>query len=823
MKKSKCILAMLTATVFATSVGALVACGGSDDSKPDGGVYEVTFDANGGAYADGNSVKLNTVGGKILSAPTAPEREGFVFNGYNVMRDGTGANITFGSDGYSFKGATTVYAQWTDEGTDGVYTVTFDGNGGTIIGGNKLQTSNGKLSSLIAETYLSYPDHTFGGWYTSATGGERVTTEYVFSADATVYAHWTANGGGEVTEGVYTITFDANGGTLAGSSTAQTANGLLSTLPVPTLPNHTFDGWYTSITGGVKVTTAHEFTGDATLYAHWTVNGGATEEIGYYIIGTKKAELINNGKPAFDTAEKEFCALGVELEGGAAVSFEIDGEPLEFIMDSRSHGAKKVGNTLVAKAAGGTYDIYVRYYAATATDEATWTVEMNDGLVEEKQAYYLVGDVNGWALDSEYKFVEAALADDETHLSKKYKLAGVEIAANTEFKVKYNPAEGENELWYAGLETDYVDATIATGGGYGDNAANIKVVTAGKYDIYLKFGTDGIHSIYIGLAGSEGSGGGGDVVDNGTASFTVGNGAAISLTNNSANIPPEHKAQREFMKEGVALAADDIVKFTVDGEELTVFNLAGESHGVTLTAGGLKVLEAGTFNIYVRFYKADNEEPRDRWVIEMTDGKDEEVGTLIEGDYYIVGSMNGWAPKEAYHIGANGATLKLFEGQAFKVAKNKAGGPDWTATHFVYSNVSVGKGYIDTDADNNICIKATATYTIKINGGKIEITSTEIEEPEIPVIASTFYLKGTVDGVNKWGSEEYNLSEVTPTDGAKKQYSITITITSAIEFKIYNSANDGWYNNIHGGSDVMPTGNDNKTITGAGTYTFIVQ
>ena len=95
MKKSKCILTTLTATVFAMSVGALVACGDSSDGETKVGVYEITFDANGGAYANGNTVKLHTADGRILAEPTAPEYTGFVFTGYNVKRDGSGRNRYF--------------------------------------------------------------------------------------------------------------------------------------------------------------------------------------------------------------------------------------------------------------------------------------------------------------------------------------------------------------------------------------------------------------------------------------------------------------------------------------------------------------------------------------------------------------------------------------------------------------------------------------------------------------------------------------------------------------------------------------------------------
>ncbi len=827
-RRSSAVFAVAAAAAIAVSACGLAACE-KDTGTGDTGVYTVTFDGNGGAFSQGAIITQQTVGGLLLNLPDeTPAYAEHVFNGYNLKADGSGIAVTVET---VFTEDTTVYAQWTDasgggETNTGKYTITFDGNGGKFDDKTTVQseTNNGRLSALPEKEPVRQ-DYTFNGYNMKQDGtGALVTRNTVFTAATTVYAQWTPNGG-QTPQGVYTVTFNPNGGELADGavSSMTTANGKLTgALPgVKTRAGYIFGGWNLSADGtGATVGASTVFENDTQVFAKWTVDSGIGDVVCHYIVGGNKVALTDNGKPEFDAAEKELMATGVELIGGAVVSFELNGAPLEFVLDARSHGAKKEGQTVVAKAAGGTYDIYVRYYAATATDPACWTVEVNDGVVEEKSAYYLVGNVNGWALDSEYKLNAIDPDEGETHLKSKYFIGNVALAADTSFKIKYNPAAGETEEWYAGLETDHVDESIATGGGYGENAPNIDIVTSGNYDIYLKFGKDGIHSIYIGPAG--GGDHGGDEEDTGTAAFTVG-GVATDLTNNTANIPPEHKAKREFMKEGVALEADDVVSFTVDGEPLTVFSLAGESHGVSLTAGGLKVLETGTFNIYVRFYKADNAEPKDRWVIEMTDGKEEEIGELVEGDYYIVGSMNKWSPMEAYHIGENGATLKLHEGQSFKIVKNKEGAPDWTDTHFNYNSVGKGKGYIETDGDTNICIKATATYTIKINGSSVEITSDEIEEPEVPVVPSTFYVKGTVDGENKWGSEEYNLNEVAATGGAKKQYEITITITTSIEFKIYNSANDRWYNNIHGGSEIKPSGTDNKTITGAGTYKFVMQ
>ena len=75
---------------------------------------------------------------------------------------------------------------------------------------------------------------------------------------------------------VYTIGLDAMGGTSSVVAVNTNLNGRLSALPAsPTLDGYTFDGWYTETVGGTKVTTSTVFTGDTTLYAHWTVKSTA--------------------------------------------------------------------------------------------------------------------------------------------------------------------------------------------------------------------------------------------------------------------------------------------------------------------------------------------------------------------------------------------------------------------------------------------------------------------------------------------------------------------------------------------------------------------
>lgn len=75
----------------------------------------------------------------------------------------------------------------------------------------------------------------------------------------------------------YTIGLDAMGGSSSVVAVTTNLSGKLSALPAqPTMEGYTFDGWYTEPVGGTKISTSTVFTGDATVYAHWSVKSTAS-------------------------------------------------------------------------------------------------------------------------------------------------------------------------------------------------------------------------------------------------------------------------------------------------------------------------------------------------------------------------------------------------------------------------------------------------------------------------------------------------------------------------------------------------------------------
>ena len=115
--------------------------------------------------------------------------------------------------------------------------------------------------------------YSFGGWFTSASGGAEVTesTKVSITAAQTLYAHWSAN--------TYTVTFDANGGSVSPTSRSVTFGGKYS-LPTPTRTGYAFTGWYTSTDSGAQLVdsdTIATATMDHALYAHWSPNSYEVE------------------------------------------------------------------------------------------------------------------------------------------------------------------------------------------------------------------------------------------------------------------------------------------------------------------------------------------------------------------------------------------------------------------------------------------------------------------------------------------------------------------------------------------------------------------
>lgn len=221
--------------------------------------YTVTFDANGG-YVDKTS-KTVTSGSIVGSMPT-PTREGYTFLGWSTSKNTSGLLLKTGDEMVVEKD-TTLYAEWKEFSK--TYTVNFNANGGTVSTDYKQVTSGKTYGTLPTPVKNGY---TFDGWYTALYGGSQITASSPVTGNQTLYAHWI-----EIQQSkIFTVYFDSNGGMDNRRAKTVVVGEAYGVLPIPARKGYSFDGWYTSAAGGVKIDESAivNVDSDQTLFAHWS-------------------------------------------------------------------------------------------------------------------------------------------------------------------------------------------------------------------------------------------------------------------------------------------------------------------------------------------------------------------------------------------------------------------------------------------------------------------------------------------------------------------------------------------------------------------------
>lgn len=238
--------------------------------------------ADGYAIYNARHSKINISGGTItgLAGIVARSGEIKVTNG-TVKATGTEKmDNGYGADDYSLFPAGIVF----DERPP----LPVGENAGVTITGGKIVAADGQHSLVYTKAGdppqdMSTAPFTIaeGSYFLSGEKGDAYVKGYL--ADGLTIDGTTGKvikAGSSRRDGVYTITFDANGGKLNGSATAETnENGKLTTMPAdPSRDGFVFDAWYTAKEGGYVVNSAYTFTRDTTVYALWKekTGGGTT-------------------------------------------------------------------------------------------------------------------------------------------------------------------------------------------------------------------------------------------------------------------------------------------------------------------------------------------------------------------------------------------------------------------------------------------------------------------------------------------------------------------------------------------------------------------
>ncbi len=148
-------------------------------------------------------------------------------------------------------------------------TVSFNGNGGAPAGQTNVYAA-GKAYGELPE--VGRTGYSFGGWWTSRSGGAQVTATNVVGEEATrtLWAHWAAER--------YDVALDAQGGEGGTEEVEATYGAAMPAVVVPVRVGFAFGGYYSATNGGGtryysaagKSARSWNVAGNATLYAKWT-------------------------------------------------------------------------------------------------------------------------------------------------------------------------------------------------------------------------------------------------------------------------------------------------------------------------------------------------------------------------------------------------------------------------------------------------------------------------------------------------------------------------------------------------------------------------
>lgn len=152
-------------------------------------VYTVTYDVNAEDVATIEAMTVTVPDKNIDALPTPPERDGYIFNGWNTEQNGTGEKFTAE---YIIEEDITVYAQWEAK----YYQLSFNLNGAPGVPPETQAVQFGATASAVENPI--WDGYIFKGWNTEKNGSG---TQWNFAEntmpnhDVVLYAQWEADPG----------------------------------------------------------------------------------------------------------------------------------------------------------------------------------------------------------------------------------------------------------------------------------------------------------------------------------------------------------------------------------------------------------------------------------------------------------------------------------------------------------------------------------------------------------------------------------------------------------------------------------------------------
>ena len=205
----------------------------------------------------------------------------------------------------------------------------------------------------------------------------------------------------------FTVTFDADGGTVT-PATLKVANGAeIGELPVATRAKYKFLGWYTEKKGGTAVTAETVVEADATVYAHWVSAWKVTFNAnGGQIGGSKTAAVMVQKGKAVGMLQKAtrtgytFKGWYTKKSGGSKISTKtkIKKNITYYAQWTAKKYTVKLTKTGSGKTSGGGKKAYKSKITLKATASKGWKFAgwyLGDTLKSKKATWKTIVPLNG--------------------------------------------------------------------------------------------------------------------------------------------------------------------------------------------------------------------------------------------------------------------------------------------------------------------------------------------------------------------------------------------------------------------------------------------
>ncbi|MCL2637247.1 MAG: InlB B-repeat-containing protein, partial [Oscillospiraceae bacterium] len=362
-------------------------------------VYNINYNNTGTAYHGTNTVIVSpstaitggtastsvTYDAQIPASVAVPARSGYTFMGYWTTNAASGGVQWYNGSGarvntavYTTAGNTQLWARWQAN----TYTATFDRQSGTGGNTSSTVTFDVTMPTITPPTRTGY---TFQGYFSAVNGGG---TRYFnangtgartcnFTANITLYAHWTAN--------TNTIFFDRQGGTGGSANLTAVYDSVLPALTRPTRTGYTFEGYFESANGGGMmwynrdgaVSPAGRVwirTADLTLHAHWSpntynvtldTNGGVGGSTGFSIVYDS---AVKTGYSAPTRTGYVFGGYWTGADGTGSQVISVDGTLQASVTNYTGAGGiwqRTAATTLYARWIPNTYTITLNRHGGT--------------------------------------------------------------------------------------------------------------------------------------------------------------------------------------------------------------------------------------------------------------------------------------------------------------------------------------------------------------------------------------------------------------------------------------------------------------------------